>query len=298
MTETEEDGNTDLSSVSLRRHGNAAHAAVVACSPRILSTLGAVTLGFLVLADWFFFEQPLGWTVGAYGLLLMGAIFLWGRSVSMTASLTLPTAALGLLFVGCVEEPNRLSITLGGLGLITLASALRDRWSQSAVVWARRWVGHATEGWLCLPASIGASSAAWRKAPQSQDKWAFLRRWSVAVVLGAFFVALFAATNPIIQGWLSSSWKNLASLFDHLPSFARMVFWAVVAFQVWALMRYRSYVVEASLDVIEGGLPGDLAGFLSPAAILRSLLAFNLLFGIQTVLDIRYLWGDRRSLKA
>ena len=228
MTETKEHMNTDVAPVGQRRHRDAAHTVGDICSPRTFFALGVATLGFVILADWLFFGQTLGWTVCPYGLLLMGAIVLGKRCVSMTAPLTLLTAALGLLFVGCVEEPNRLSITLGGLGLITLASALRDGWSQSAVVWARRWVGHATQGWLCLPKSIGASSAAWWNVPQSQDKWAFLRRWSVAVVLGAFFVALFAAANPIIQGWLSSSWKGLDSLFDRFPSFVRMAFWAVV----------------------------------------------------------------------
>lgn len=33
--------------------------------PRNLAAVGAVTLAFVVLADWLFFAQPRGWAVGA-----------------------------------------------------------------------------------------------------------------------------------------------------------------------------------------------------------------------------------------
>jgi hypothetical protein len=40
------------------------------------------------------------------------------------------------------------------------------------------------------------------------------------------------------------------------------------------------------------GIPSGQNSFFGVATILRSLILFNLLFAVQTVLDVAYLWGN------
>ena len=260
--------------------------------PRVLATLGGGTLAGVLLTDWLFFGHAIGWTAGLYGMLLLAALFCRERRLPPGRAKGVITVALLLLGLGCIDEPNSLSVTLGIFGLVTLALSQREGWSASAVVWAQRWLLYGLASWIFLPASGVASAAARRKAPVARSsQGSFFRKWSVAVVLGALFIWLFSAANPIIEGWLSSVWTTLGDWFENLPTFPRLVLWIGTACQLWALLGYRSGVGETTLDFLDQAPPANPSGFLSPSAVLRALAAFNLLFGVQTVLDMFYLWG-------
>jgi hypothetical protein len=119
--------------------------------------------------------------------------------------------------------------------------------------------------------------------------------WIVPLVLGSIFLLLFASANPLIEGWLAV--LDLRSLFTHL-SLSRMLFWAMMVSIVWpfVFVRVRSKLrsaVEAEFreptpETFVTPIPAELFG---KAAILRSLVLFNVLFAMQTALDVAYLWG-------
>lgn len=269
----------------------------VACGNRFsLSCVLCVAL--VVLADVFFWKQPQGWTVGCYGLLLMGAIVLSAGRLPRDRPAVVIAAALVFLFLSCFEEPNRLTVALGLLGLGTLALAAREGWSASSVVWIKRWGLLLGAGWLALFRDVRAYSRS-RQAEGSgrRSGLRFLRNWSLAAVLGGVFVGLLAAANPIIANWLKDAWRIFTDVFDRLPSAWRAAIWLLVGVCVWALLRYQSGV---------GGRPRDARsesvaaadGLLSADAIVRCLALFNLIFAVQTVLDIHYLYGGARLPEA
>lgn len=245
------------------------------------------TVILVAVADWLFFNQPLGWTVGAFGLLLIGTLAVRAKRIFPRKPAQRVMWLTALLFLGCIEEPNTLSIWLGVLGLITLALSLREGWIGNAVVWMKRWRSYAIKGWLCLPCGAAAWRSLRRKPGTHKNGPSFFRRWLATICFGGLFLLLFATANPVIESWMNS----FVDLFRRLPEFRRVVFWAATGLQIFALLHYRSGISEAQLDFMEHKNFGDSSGFFSPAAVLRSLLAFNLLFGIQTILDLFYLWG-------
>ena len=48
----------------------------------------------------------------------------------------------------------------------------------------------------------------------------------------------------------------------------------------------------AEAAALAQGMPSSQNDFFGVATILRSLILFNLLFAVQTVLDVAYLWGN------
>ncbi len=85
-------------------------------------------------------------------------------------------------------------------------------------------------------------------------------------------------------------------MFDWLPVYLavdRIFLWAVVAFGAYGLLRFRSRRGASHA----GAMPVDQVlrdqWFNGPEMIIRCLLVFNLVFALQSVLDIVYLYGGR-----
>ena len=121
------------------------------------------------------------------------------------------------------------------------------------------------------------------------------------LVLAAVFLVLFGEANPIIEYWLSL--LDLLALLD-LIQVARIIFWVVVLVMVWAFLRPRlPHFLRRKPRLPASPLAGQPTTgqqtaaknleevLFGKAAILRSLIVFNLMFAVQTVLDAAYLWG-------
>jgi Domain of unknown function (DUF4173) len=110
-------------------------------------------------------------------------------------------------------------------------------------------------------------------------------------VVGGVFLLLFVSANPLISLWLSETATRLpAASLDIL----RLLFWIGMIFIVWPFLYVKSkrfslfdpMAVASSTPSIE---PSRI--LFGPAAILRSLALFNVLFAVQSALDIAYLWA-------
>lgn len=254
--------------------------------------LAALSLGFVFLADWLFWNHPRGWTIGGFGLLLAGSLLAWERPLPRGKPALGVLVAVSLLCLHCLEEPNILTVVMGVLGLLTLALIAREGWSSNAVVWAQRWTLAALTAWQ----SPFQDAAAWHRQRRNEDgpTLCWLRRWSLPVLLCAVFVALFAVANPVVSNWLHDVGTGLRDLVRELlevsPSGWRLLMWALVGVSVWGLLRFRSGLVTPA-----DGTPADSgpvpAKTPSPALLIRCLVLFNLAFAVQSVLDLYYLWG-------
>ncbi|GAC1043022.1 DUF4153 domain-containing protein [Rhizobium sp. No.120] len=115
-----------------------------------------------------------------------------------------------------------------------------------------------------------------------------LRGWIMPLAFAAGFLGLFAMANPLIEKTMRSI--DFTFLLQ-LLSMWRIGFWLVVAVFLSALLhprlkrrRHHREGVAADAASVEDGLFGH-------AALLRSLVVFNALFAVQTLLDLAYLWG-------
>ena len=123
--------------------------------------------------------------------------------------------------------------------------------------------------------------------------------WFVPIVFGAIFAFLFVSANPVIARWVGL--LNLRELADQI-NLARTLFWIFVLSTVWPFLhtrwrRWTMHTAPVPPPLPETAAPApapasDLPSLFGADAILRSLILFNVLFAVQTVLDLVFLWGN------
>ncbi|OWK18684.1 hypothetical protein AJ88_00680 [Mesorhizobium amorphae CCBAU 01583] len=103
------------------------------------------------------------------------------------------------------------------------------------------------------------------------------------LALGAVFLALFGAANPVIEYWFTLI--DLFALLD-LIQLARLIFWLLVLAGVWAFLRPRLPRILRRLPRLAASVPADARPLtkavttiedivFGKGAILRALIIFN-----------------------
>jgi len=252
------------------------------------------SLVLVAVADWLFYRQPVGWTLGAYGAMAgVGVILLGGSSFRGR-----PSALLGACYFSlclrAVIEPEPMVIFLGMCAWVSLTLTLREGWTWSLPRWCSRW-GQFLFGLLKSYALAAGFMLALPFAPvYALLRVKGLRAWLIPLMLGVVFLGLFALANPVISLALSTVWKSFQRLCDHVPTFAsvlRFLFWLTVGALLWTLLRHRTRESDAPPVAPAGNLPSVCNGLLAPEVVRNALIVFNTLFALQTGLDIWYLWG-------
>ena len=199
--------------------------------------LCGLTVLFVLLADWLFYAQPHGWTIGGFGLLLLGTLWWRERHRPPDNASRWLVFALLLLCESCFEQPHARTIILGLLGLIMLVETRRNGWSPSAAVWLKRYGFWAIATWLALLVDTVAfcQTRPVRDAP-ARRAWRFAGSWSIPMVLAAMFLGLFAMANPIIANWLAPFWNFVSHWNWPTPDWARIWTWCFIGGGVWALL--------------------------------------------------------------
>jgi hypothetical protein len=146
---------------------------------------------------------------------------------------------------------------------------------------------------LVIPLRLAEDCWKYLATPDKHFSFAGVRQsvglWVMPLVLAAVFVSLFAAANPLIEIALRSI--NFAVLLQFLDLW-RIGFWMMIAIVVWAMLRPR---LKRRSTRLQAGktfmiVPTRNAP-LGHASLLRSLILFNAVFAVQTLLDLVYLWG-------
>ncbi len=263
--------------------------------------LAIATLSSAIAADLFFYGHPLGWTVGAYLLLLTVLLLLrlWQARQPRSAALLL-LAVCGLGF-GLVEAPTRFNIACAIAAIGTFALALRIPTRFGAPSWLARW-GVLLIAPLTRPLHDAGRVARWiARHPRSAAKP--LRTaglWMAPVILGSLFAGIFAIANPIVEHWLTATfdWLNkLLAQLDVLVQPDRVGLWVLASAVTYALLRVsrkrRRRSDAASVARVILPVSGPMAFIPETAIVTRCLLVFNLVFAVETALDMIYLWGGR-----
>jgi hypothetical protein len=323
-----------------------------------LPMVAGVSLLTAALADFLFYDQIVGWTLGgfvAWLLLLMllrdGRKLLRGPRWAWGWALSLMTTGL---CVSLVLEPGTIAVVLSLIMLTTLAM-LAHGWRSRSLGW--RWLGQLVMSWaMAISRPIRDSRLARKWAHRTQGlrsraigiaKWV----WTFAgifipLLLSLVFLSLFALANPVVSDWMSRSADKVGDFFSNLTdyvTFGRILLWYAAAFACWGLLRHRprrpSRIVKLGRNLITqvadlrpanatdetvDAHPINLAAAQKRAAqqestegdieeaaaepdkstkedvfawlsgkytnlIVRCLIAMNLVFALQLVLDSRYL---------
>jgi hypothetical protein len=256
---------------------------------RRASFLLALSLGLAVLADYLFYDAPVGWTAGLYTAALLLALAM--RSLAWLRTwpgriLALGTATLGATMV---LDPTPLAVILASLGLITLAMMDRQGWTGSFTRWLLRWAAFA---WQIVAGPLRDMAVVrrlrrWSSRPSNNDRW----QWLVALAGGAVFVGLFALANPMIEWLLRHAGAWMQDALGDLPRLtppARVALWLAVMAGAWALLRARAPLPRRRAAAV---LPPTATAPPQVALVTRCLVVFNAVFLVQMLMDGVYLIG-------
>jgi hypothetical protein len=239
------------------------------------------------LADWLFYGWQMGISLALFfGVLGVIAIASNGVRAPRQAQIVMTTLFVAGL-VALIEDIDILSATWSALATALFVSVLTV---QEASSWQRHLFDAATAPLRGPFQFVGDVVGALRKMKSWTPEWlGSLVAWIVPLIFFIIFLALFSSANPLIENKLMQI--DLRALFNLLDPW-RISFWFMIACLVWPLMRRRIRRKTAGLpraaDVAE---PIDLDYLLGDKAISRSLILFNALFALQTLLDLAYLWG-------
>lgn len=204
-----------------------------------------ICLGFILAADLLFYGHAVGWTAGAFGLLLLTVLLLWEQHVPRSLPQWIAVLGTASLFLLCFEQPTIRVLLLGWVGLATVALQSREG-ASGGVVWLKRWFLFGALGWMQFLADLAGMERSEKTRDDADEeenegtKGLGAAGFLIPLLLGTLFLALFAIANPIISGWVEGITDWLEGLEERLLSPGRILLWVLVGLWVWALLRFYS----------------------------------------------------------
>jgi hypothetical protein len=250
----------------------------------------AIALGLTALADWLFYGERPGLSVVIFAVALMAGSLLanLGRLNQRRTLMALIVLIVGL--APAVEELDTISFVFAIAALIIAACCLTNPDFKRL----RDGLAALRDLLLIGPFRLTGDIVSSIRIEALRTGFA---TWFVPLTLGSVFVALFALANPLIAKWISLlSPQNPTSNIN----VGRGLFWAAALSLVWPFINVRWRARRAKAAVAIQPLPSEnearpaFPDLFGVETILLSLILFNLLFAVQTVLDVIYLWGDAK----
>jgi hypothetical protein len=247
----------------------------------ILSALGIVILG-----DCLFYQNQLfGSFLGVFDLALVAALLLRRSAVrrdrrALTALLFAALFACALIVRASPLPWFLFWIALGMATLLPSVARFDDGWR-----WFQRLCLHGLRATAAPMIDLARASKARRRS--GRRRLSLARAFALlALPVGgsALVLMLFVAANPVLDALLSH-W--LAIDLSALNPF-RFLFWALLFTLAWGVLRPRP--TQHLLGTFDGSGDLPLPG-VSIASVMLSLIAFNLLFAMQNLMDLAYLGG-------
>jgi len=241
-----------------------------------------LVLALTVLADWLFFCRVLGWTLGAYGVVVALTLLARARPRFRPAMVRIGIPLLVVLFALIVRTDWLTAVAAGGL-LLTLAVTAGGGAPRLVVEWPLAWGRFVRRVWKYMTRRL-ARVGTHRRSGAHPVLSGLARNWLLPIGLSLVFVILFSVANPIFSSWVAHGVKWVEALLEAWMDPVRWLFWSVAAFTAWSLLRYRAPRIRPELH------------WTSPASGLRpffplgrTLVLFNAVFAFQNLLDFRYL---------
>ncbi len=244
--------------------------------------------GLVGLADILFYDQPIGWTLGLFGVLLLIAMQLHQVTTSRSRLHAITSCAAAGLVLALIETPSSLAVAMCGSSFIALSLLTKLTNLDDARVILRSVLRYMFTGWARLYRDgIMMSYIGKRRRKGKPRSQSIVRNWALPLGMSLIFVLLFAQANPIIMHWADAI--DLRYLWNYF-SVWRLLFWVSVACICWALIRPKfKRRVPAPLSATKQSF--TLTNLLfNERSIFLSLVVFNGLFLVQNAMDIAFLW--------
>ena len=240
----------------------------------------------IVLGDYLFFQQnQAGAAIGLYNAVLLVALLVRRPAVRRNGK-ALAAVAAAFLFTGAmILDTSFLSwmmfwIAASMATLLPSVKRFDDGWQ-----WFQRLFLHGFRTLIAPLLDALRVQKVRQRAPNRRIRASRIFAL-LALPLGGsvLIIILFAAANPVIDQLLSRIFApDLRNL-----SIGRMILWSLLFIMAWGLLRPK--MRKPLLPTLDGR--GDLAiPGVSVASVTLSLIAFNLLFALQNLMDLAYMGG-------
>lgn len=248
----------------------------------------AVAFALAALADWLFYGYDIGISAVIFAVALAFGSLLTNFATLNRKQVPLATALLLAALVPAIEEFNAVSLLFMvlalGIGLLLTTNRDRRHLGQRAAALC--------DLYLVGPFRFFRDAIGAFNLPALKTGFVV---WLVPVALGGVFVFLLVSANPLLEKWIRL--LNPGSTASYI-SLGRVLFWAVALSLVWPFIQVRwsgkraMPAGSAEAAALAQAVPSGQNNLFGVATILRSLILFNLLFAVQTILDAVYLWGN------
>lgn len=248
-----------------------------------------LTCAFLVaLADMLFYDHPIGWTFGLFGVVLLMAMQVHKPAAAQSRLVAITSYAMAGLVLALIETPSFLAVTMYGFSIIALSLLTKLNNLDDTRVILRSVLRYIFTGWARLYRDgIMMSYIGKRRRKGQRRSQSIVRHWALPLGMSLIFVLLFAQANPIIMHWADAI--DLRYLWKYL-SVWRLLFWMSVACVCWALIRPRFKQRSPALVSVTKQSFTLTNLLFNERSIFLSLVVFNGLFLVQNAMDIAFLW--------
>jgi hypothetical protein len=245
-------------------------------------------VGCVALADFLFYGWTIGISLPLFFLVLGVVAVARNRAYAPRRSQIAMSVVFAAVLIALVEDVNILSAVLSALGtgffVMVITASEPARW--------QRYLLEVVAAPFRGPFQF-AADLIWQIRNQDYAwlKPAALIAWIIPLSISAIFVWLFASANPLIEHGLLQI--DLHAILNLLNPW-RMVFWVLLAGVIWPLIFRRNSqksIPQAEVSAETDDKPSNLDFILGASATVRSLVLFNVLFALQSGLDLTYLWG-------
>jgi hypothetical protein len=235
----------------------------------------AALAGLTALADLLFYGHAPGLSLAVFAV----AIFAVAAKLRGTRDVLRPALLLTGTALPVVEHVQALSVAFLAIGLL------------ASLVWVTTGPNALGRGMAALAASVplrglvDALRASREVAGQvrSHGEPGALKSWLFPLGGGLVLTVLLAEANPLLSRALTDL---LSFRFASEDTVLRLMFWVGTGLMIWPLIAAPRPLVTRDLPVFR------LPGFgLTAASVTKALVLFNLILGVQTLLDAVYLWG-------
>lgn len=248
-------------------------------------------IAFVLLADKLFWQHSTGISLAIYGVALGLFIWLTSKRRFVGREGIAGVCMLGVAILPVIEQVQTLSILFLVLGMtaFTVWTVLSNETNVQRVLRGMaRFV-------LIFPSfSLRDLYGTSKEFSRGQDVGRIWREqksaWGLPVIVGLVFSGLLVAANPVMQSWVDAifaiPWKPTTTL-------GRLLFWLLVSAGVWPFLAVRRLHSRLSAPVpaqVQSLFAPHFSG-VNPTSIANSLVVFNIIFAVQTGLDIMYLWS-------
>ena len=248
-----------------------------------------------MMGDGFILGHPLGWTTALWITLITVVILLCNQRRTHTHIFAV------LCLLQCISlvyafSADKLFIVSVGLILLSLHYCLPTSNIPGALQWLRCIVRFLLSPFHRILSDVACRHWVARKRQSQFSVDIIFRTWMLPIACTATFIILFGYANPVWELWLNwMDWELAYNKISQLFSAARICFYLCIIPMLWYCIRprVRFKIQPSTQSPYPRNRPfeGLASYFFSQASVMRSLALFNLLFAIQTLLDLSYLWG-------